>query len=218
MLFPFKKINLFLFLCLVYQSKDLKHELLIWSYNTYILYKNLIINILKHQVKDIMKFTKNLNSLSENEFISIFGSVFEKSEWIASDTFKKKPFKNSKDLMDKMINTYSNTSNEKILKIFNLHPKLAIEKKLTNFSSKEQSDAKLNTCTKDELIEFEKLNFDYEKKFNFPFIIAVKGKNKEDILNNFRERINNDYQKEFTEAKTQVKKIALFRLNEILEN
>ena len=165
-----------------------------------------------------MKFTKNLNSLSENEFISIFGSVFEKSEWIASDTFKKKPFKNSKDLMDKMINTYSNTSNEKILTIFNLHPKLAIEKKLTNFSSKEQSDAKLNTCTKDELIEFEKLNFDYEKKFNFPFIIAVKGKNKEDILNNFRERINNDYQKEFTEAKTQVKKIALFRLNEILEN
>ena len=163
-----------------------------------------------------MKFTKNLNSLSENEFISIFGSVFEKSEWIASDTFKKKPFKNSKDLMDKMINTYSNTSNEKILKIFNLHPKLAIEKKLTNFSSKEQSDAKLNTCTKDELIEFEKLNFDYEKKFNFPFIIAVKGKNKEDILNNFRERINNDYQKEFTEAKTQVMKIALFRLNEIL--
>ena len=165
-----------------------------------------------------MKFTKNLNSLSENEFISIFGSVFEKYEWIASDTFKKKPFKNSKDLIDKMINTYSNTSNEKILKIFNLHPKLAIEKRLTNFSSKEQSDAKLNTCTKDELIEFEKLNFDYEKKFNFPFIIAVKGKNKEDILNNFRERINNDYQKEFTEAKTQVKKIALFRLNEILEN
>ena len=165
-----------------------------------------------------MKFTKNLNSLSENEFISIFGSVFEKSEWIASDTFKKKPFKNSKDLIDKMINIYSNSSNEKILKIFNLHPKLAIEKRLTNFSSKEQSDAKLNTCTKDELIEFEKLNFDYEKKFNFPFIIAVKGKNKEDILNNFRERINNDYQKEFTEAKTQVKKIALFRLNEILEN
>ena len=165
-----------------------------------------------------MKFTKNLNSLSENEFISIFGSVFEKSKWIANDTFKKKPFKNSKDLIDKMINIYSNSSNEKILKIFNLHPKLAIEKKLTSFSSKEQSDAKLNTCTKDELIEFEKLNFDYEKKFNFPFIIAVKGKNKEDILNNFRERINNDYQKEFTEAKTQVKKIALFRLNEILEN
>ena len=46
---------------------------------------------------------KNLNSLSENEFISIFGNVFEKSEWIAAETFKQKPFKNSQDLIDKMI-------------------------------------------------------------------------------------------------------------------
>ena len=59
--------------------------------------------------------------------------------------------------------------------------------------------------------------FDYEKKFQFPFIIAVKGKNKNEILENFRSRINNDYVKEFQEAKKQVIKIALFRLNEILD-
>ena len=40
-----------------------------------------------------MKFINNLNSLSENEFISIFGSVFEKSEWIANEAYKLKPFK-----------------------------------------------------------------------------------------------------------------------------
>ena len=165
-----------------------------------------------------MKITKDLNTLSKNEFITIFGSIFEKSEWIANETFELKPFKNSKDLVDKMINIYDSCSIDKILKILNLHPKLAIEKKLSSFSSKEQTGAELDKCSKEELIEFNKLNFDYEKKFKFPFIIAVKGKNKEDILNNFRERINNDYQKEFTEAKTQVKKIALFRLNEILEN
>ena len=164
-----------------------------------------------------MKFTKNLNSLSENEFISIFGSVFEKSEWIANDTFKKKPFKNSKDLMDKMINTYSNTSNEKILKIFNLHPKLAIEKKLTSFSSNEQADAKLTTCTKEELKEFKNLNIDYEEKFKFPFIIAVKGKSKNEILDNFKKRIKHNLQEEFNEAKIQVKKIALFRLKDVLK-
>ena len=61
------------------------------------------------------------------------------------------------------------------------------------------------------------LCFDYEKKYKFPFIIAVKGKNKNEILENFRSRINNDYEKEFQEAKKQVMKIALFRLNEILE-
>ena len=75
-----------------------------------------------------------------------------------------------------MTNIYENCSDEKILKIFNLHPKLAIEKKLTNFSSKEQTGAELDKCTKDELLEFENLNLEYEKKFKFPFIIAVKGK------------------------------------------
>ena len=165
-----------------------------------------------------MKLTKNLNSLSEIEFTTIFGSIFEKSKWIANEVYKQKPFKDSQDLIDKMLNIYINSSKEKIIKIFNLHPKLAIEKKLTNFSSKEQLGAQLDRCTKEQLLEFEKLNLNYEKKFKFPFIIAVKGKNKSDILNNFRSRVNNDYLTEFEEAKTQVSKIALFRLNEVLKN
>jgi len=164
-----------------------------------------------------MKFTKNLNSLSENEFVSIFGSVFEKSEWIAYETFRLKPFKNAEDLTNKMTNIYKNSSTKKIVEIFNLHPKLAIEKKLTNFSSKEQIGAQLDKCTEEELLEFENLNSSYEKKFKFPFIIAVKGKDKNNILNNFRERIQNDYLTEFNEAKLQVKNIALFRLNEIFD-
>ena len=59
-----------------------------------------------------MEFTKKLNSLSETEFTSIFGSVFEKSEWIANEAFKQKPFKNSEDLVEKMINIYKNCSKE----------------------------------------------------------------------------------------------------------
>ena len=164
-----------------------------------------------------MKITKDLNTLTKSEFITIFGSIFEKSEWIANETFELKPFKNSKDLVDKMINIYDSCSVDKILKILNLHPKLAIEKKLSSFSSKEQTGAELDKCSKKELIEFNKLNFDYEKKFKFPFIIAVKGKNKDQILENFRIRIKNNYEEEFQEAKKQVTKIALFRLNEILE-
>ena len=164
-----------------------------------------------------MKITKDLNTLTKSEFITIFGSIFEKSEWIANETFELKPFKNSKDLVNKMINIYDSCSVDKILKILNLHPKLAIEKKLSSFSSKEQTGAELDKCSNEELIEFNKLNFDYEKKFKFPFIIAVKGKNKDQILENFRIRIKNNYKEEFQEAKKQVTKIALFRLNEILE-
>ena len=164
-----------------------------------------------------MKIEKDLNTINENQFTSLFGSVFEKSEWIAAETFKKKPFKNSQDLIDKMTKVYESCSIDQIIIILNLHPKLAIEKKLTVFSTKEQTGAELDKCSKEELAEFNRLNFDYEKKFRFPFIIAVKGKNKNDILENFRNRINNNYENEFQEAKKQVMKIALFRLNEILE-
>ena len=164
-----------------------------------------------------MKIEKDLNTINENQFTALFGSVFEKSEWIATEAFKKKPFKNSQDLINKMIEIYESCSIDQIIVLLNLHPKLAIEKKLTSFSTKEQTEAELNKCSEEELAEFDSLNFDYEKKFKFPFIIAVKGKNKNEILENFRIRINNDYEKEFQEAKKQVMKIALFRLNEILE-
>ena len=164
-----------------------------------------------------MKFKIDLNTINENEFTAIFGSIFEKSEWIATETFKQRPFKNSKDLINKMTKIYESCSIKQIIVIFKLHPKLAIEKKLTSFSTKEQSGAKLDRCSKEELEEFNQLNFEYEKKFQFPFIIAVKDKNKNEILDNFRNRISNNYEKEFHEAKIQVLKIALFRLNEVFE-
>ena len=69
----------------------------------------------------------------------------------------------------------------------------------------------------DKIDEFKELNFNYRKKFNFPFIIAVKGKNKNEILNKFKERINNSLENEFLEAKNQVKKIATFRLEELIK-
>ncbi len=165
-----------------------------------------------------MKIEKDLNTLTNNEFASIFGSVFEKSEWIAKEVLRQKPFKNYQDLIDKMLKIYDSCSESKIIEILNLHPRLAIEKKLTSFSSREQIGAKLDRCTEAELKEFEKLNNDYEKKFHFPFIIAVKGKDKNEILNNFRVRFKNNYESEFLEAKNQVKNIALFRLNEILNS
>ena len=164
-----------------------------------------------------MQSIKDINSLSKKEFQSIFGNIFEKSDWISVETFELKPFKDKEDLINKMIHVYENSSREKIKNIFNLHPKLAIEKKLTTFSSKEQTGAELNTCTKEELIEFEDLNEQYQKKFGFPFIIAVKGKNKNEILDSFRQRVKNNFEVEFSEAKLQVKKIASFRLNEILD-
>ena len=160
---------------------------------------------------------KKINSLDKSEFLSIFGNVFEKSKWISEKVFDKKPFKNLVSFVSEIIGMYENSDNETILEILNLHPELAVEKKLTTDSEVEQNEANLKQCTPDEFDQFKKLNIEYKKKFNFPFIIAVKGKNKNEILNYFRERINNSLDEEFLEAKKQVKKIATFRLEEIIK-
>tara|TARA_B100001996_G_C18528213_1_gene541951 strand:- start:262 stop:756 length:495 start_codon:yes stop_codon:yes gene_type:complete len=160
---------------------------------------------------------EKINNLNKSDFLVIFGNIFEKSEWIAEKVFDLKPFKDNKDIFSKIINVYENSEKKIILKILNHHPELVVEKKLTTNSESEQKNAKLNECTNEEYNEFKKLNIEYKKKFDFPFIIAVKGKNRAEILTSFRERIKNSLDKEFVEAKNQVKKIASFRLEEILK-
>ena len=160
---------------------------------------------------------EKINNLNKSDFLTIFGNVFEKSEWISEKVFDLRPFKNFEDLFSKIIGIYENSDKKIILKILNSHPELAVEKKLTMNSKNEQKNANLNECTNDEYNEFKKLNIEYKKKFDFPFIIAVKGKNKDEILNYFRKRIKNSLDEEFLEAKKQVKKIATFRLEEIIK-
>ena len=157
-----------------------------------------------------------INQLTKNDFIDIFGNVFEKTYWIADKTFNLKPYKNFNELLSIFFKIYENSSREDCLKIFNAHPELAIEKKLTEDSHKEQKGANLNHCNNEEFNEFKNLNYEYKKRFGFPFIIAVKGKSKSEILSNFRKRIKNEINLEFEEAKKQVKKIADFRLKEII--
>ena len=117
-----------------------------------------------------------------------------------------------------MLDIFENASKENQLKIINSHPDLASKIKissLTSDSQKEQSNAGLNHCSEEEFNEFKDLNDKYKKKFGFPFIFAIQGKSKLEILNNFRQRISYDINVEFIEAKKQVKKIANLRLNEI---
>ena len=164
-----------------------------------------------------MNSIDKVNKLSKSDFISTFGNVFEKTEWIAQKSYDLKPYKNFEELFSKMMEVFENIEKEKHLEILNAHPDLAVEKKLTRDSKNEQKNASLNQCTEKEFLEFKKLNEEYKKKFGFPFIIAVKGKNKEEILNSFRQRITNNINLEFEEAKKQVKKIANFRLGEIIK-
>ena len=158
-----------------------------------------------------------INKLPESEFTKVFANIFENASWIAEKLYNQKPFISFEDLSLKMINIFENSSEEKKLEILNAHPDLADKAKialLTPDSKKEQNSAGLDQCTEKEFKEFKDLNLTY-KKFGFPFILAVKGKNKIEILNNFRKRVNSDSQIEFGEAIKQVKRIASLRLEDL---
>ena len=158
-----------------------------------------------------------INKLSKSEFIKVFANIFEKAIWIAEKLYNQKPFDNFEELSSKMLNIFEAAKKEKQLKILKDHPDLANKTKislLTPDSLKEQASAGLDQCTEEEFNEFKKLNDAY-KKFDFPFILAVKGKTKIEILNNFRKRISSNPEKEFNEAVNQVKQIAILRLKDL---
>ena len=158
-----------------------------------------------------------INKLSQSEFIKVFANIFENTRWIAEELYNQKPFHDFEELSSKILGIFETATKEKQLKILNAHPHLANKTKislLTPDSLKEQTDAGLDQCTEEEFNDFKKLNDTY-KKFGFPFILAVKGKTKVEILNNFRKRISSDPEIEFNEAVRQVKQIASFRLKEL---
>ena len=162
----------------------------------------------------------NINKLSEIQFIKLFANIFENSQFIAEALYEKKGdgFSDFENLTKKMMDIFENTTKEQKLKILNAHPDLANKTKvssLTDDSKKEQQNAGLDSCTKEEFDEFKKLNDLYKKKFNFPFILAVKEKNKNEILDNFKKRISFNPTTEFDEALKQVKQIASLRLKEL---
>jgi len=165
-----------------------------------------------------MNTIDKINKLSRSEFVEIFANIFEKSKWIAEKLYNQKPFDDFKDLCSKMLGIFETAGKETQLKILEAHPDLADKvtvNLLTSNSRSEQSNAGLDQCSEEEFNEFKNLNKSYRQKYGFPFVIAVKGKNKIEILSKFRKRILNSVDEEFSEAIIQIGKIANLRLNEI---
>ena len=159
-----------------------------------------------------------INNLSQSKFIEIFANIFEKTKWIAERLYDQKPFNSYEDLCSKMLKIFKTIDKENQLKILRAHPDLADKTKigsLTKNSRTEQNKVGLDQCSEEEFNEFKNLNDRYKKKFGFPFILAVRGKNKVKILNEFKKRSLNKIDDEFNEATVQVCKIANLRLNEI---
>ncbi|MBP1872743.1 urate oxidase [Ensifer adhaerens] len=161
--------------------------------------------------------------LSEAEFVARFGGVFEHSEWIAERAFAGE-LSAANDtaigLAAALTAVFREATADERLAVLNAHPdlagKLAQAKRLTESSTSEQASAGLDALTDTERARFTELNSAYVAKFGFPFIIAVRGRSKDDILAAFETRIGNDRDSELETACRQVEWIALLRLKDML--
>ncbi|HWK23002.1 MAG TPA: 2-oxo-4-hydroxy-4-carboxy-5-ureidoimidazoline decarboxylase [Ureibacillus sp.] len=161
---------------------------------------------------------ETLNSFSHDQFIQTFGGIFEHSPWIAEKALSKKPFKTVNDAFEVMKEIVEEASYNQQLALIKEHPELGKRIKMSKASVREQSGAGLDNLSPEEFEVFSTLNQSYMEKFNFPFIIAVAGKDKSDILVAMKERLNNTREVEFETALDEIYKIAKIRFNAIIES
>ena len=164
---------------------------------------------------------KEVNNLEENVFFEMFKNIFEHSDFITKLVQKKRPFNDKVDIINNFLKIFDNLDKTSKINIIKSHPdlgdKLKIKQGLTKFSQEEQSKAGLAECTDIEFDEFHNLNNMFKSKFNIPFIFAVRGKAKEEIFDEFKNRLKSDnIEQELDKSIIQVKKIATLRINEII--
>ena len=161
--------------------------------------------------------------LSRTAFVDRFGGVFEHSPWVAQAAFDAGldgACDTASGLHALMSRAMMAGSDEQKLALIMAHPdlagRLARAGRLTAESTKEQASAGLDQLTDEERARFTELNDAYKARFGFPFIMAVKGRSKGEIMDAFERRIAHDRAQEFATALAEISRIALLRLGDML--
>lgn len=161
------------------------------------------------------------SEMSQQKFVQAYGDIFEHSKWVAQGAWESElgaAHDTAIGLHSALCRIFRRAPDAKRLAVLRAHPdlagKLADARQLTDSSTSEQAGAGLDALTAAERSRFQELNTRYTEKFGFPFIIAVKGLSKDQILQTFITRVENTPDTEFTTACRQVERIALLRLTE----
>ena len=156
-----------------------------------------------------------INAMTAEQFVGAVGWVFEHSPWVAERTSHKRPFASVAELSDRMNTTVREALRDEQLALLCAHPDLGTRMQVSSGSASEQMGAGLNQLTESEYTELVNLNNAYRLKFGFPFLSAVKGRGKTEIIAAMRARSGADPEIEFEEALRQVFRIARFRLEDL---
>lgn len=162
-----------------------------------------------------------VNAMRGEEFVAAFGGIAEHSDWVAAIAELRRPFAGRDAMLAAFEQAVRFADGELQLELLNAHPDLAgraaIAGEIGADSRTEQAGAGLDSLTPDEFARFTDLNARYRDRFGFPFILAVRGATKHDILAAFAARIDNEPDAEFATAIEQVCRIMRFRLEDRVE-
>jgi 2-oxo-4-hydroxy-4-carboxy-5-ureidoimidazoline decarboxylase len=158
-----------------------------------------------------------LNRLDRSSFVSALGRVVEDSPWVAERAWSARPFGDVDALCDAMSGQLTAAVAEEQLALLRAHPDLGTRARISPASTGEQASAGLDQLTAQEFDFLHQLNSAYRKKFGFPFLFAVKGSTKNDILQALQARLAASPAEEYQEALRQVQRIVRFRVLEMVQ-
>ena len=158
-----------------------------------------------------------LNLLDRSGFVETIGWVFEHSPWVAERVWPSRPFDNLDALHAAMTDQVERATFAEKLAILQSHPDLGTRARLSPASAGEQTGAGLDSLSPSEFEQLHRMNAAYRARFGFPFLLAVKGSTKHDVLRALEARIESTSEDEFREALRQVYRIARFRLEDLIE-
>jgi 2-oxo-4-hydroxy-4-carboxy-5-ureidoimidazoline decarboxylase len=162
-----------------------------------------------------------INQSSQARFVELLGAIFEHSPWVAELAYPERPFASRHQLHQVMAAAVKTAPEVQRMALLCHHPELAGREAdagtLTDDSKREQAGAGLDQCTADELLTINSLNQAYRAKFEFPFIIAVTGLDKLQIIAAMQTRLGNSSALEFDTAIGEVEKIARIRIDALID-
>lgn len=161
------------------------------------------------------------NALPTEEFVEGLRGIWEHSPWIAREIATARPFGSREDLLRAMWEVVLTAPDDRKLELLRAHPdlagKFARAGALTPESSGEQASAGLDRLSDVEYERFTDLNASYRQRFGFPFIVCVRNHTKDSILHAFGHRLANSQDIELQNALDEVRRIAEYRLNDLIE-
>lgn len=157
-----------------------------------------------------------LNKMSQEEFTKVLGNIWENTPEIAATCWLSRSFSDIDSLYNNMVRVVEEMSEVKQLALIKAHPDLGSKAKMAEASVQEQAGVGLDRLNPEEYARLLSLNQNYKDKFDFPFIIAVKNHTLESIFKSFVDRLKNSHSEEKTAALSEIKKIARFRLEAII--